>query len=571
MKMHISRIYGISESFPFVIAQKRLSDAGHSLGFYDLGLYSYPVSCDSDSELSSRIDGIISGIERGDIVFLQLPTGNGFKYDHLLFSRLKLYGATVILVFSDTMDYSDYVRSFNTADCAVVPTKAVLQMLQSNGLDIHTMVKNISSSSSEIHLKKVLLEISCAYSDVAVSSSVDSVHVCFGVHDRTGEYCSYVATTMQSIINNTSSAVCFHILIDDSVSSKSISMLKHVASGNGHSIKFHLIDKSVLNSDNSWLKLYSVGSLFRLLIPDIFKDLTKIIYLDSDLFFMKDIELLWKTDLGENAVAAVNDIGFSRGICVPNCISSGIVKESEYFNSGLIVMNLEKIRSMGNLCEMCMNYIKADSSTMLPDQDALNVIFAGKVLLLDHSWNVMTKYERYESIPASDCVYHYAGEPYVIFSHLTGFDKEYLTTKNQTPWIDKSVSDFYVGINSAYYHISTLQKFINEAGNNSRKKIIYYGINTLGMRKITKIIPPKEGDYFILTDPVVDHDGTRFGVPIKDFESLTSEEAGSFIVLVLADAEGGQALQKLNSLGLSLNKDYFVIQSMLTVEQGGYL
>ena len=64
--------------------QKHFADIGRDLGFYDLGVFRFDVKTDSDSELLKRLDGIISSVDFNDLVYLQLPTGNGHEYDSKL-------------------------------------------------------------------------------------------------------------------------------------------------------------------------------------------------------------------------------------------------------------------------------------------------------------------------------------------------------------------------------------------------------------------------------------------------------------------------------------------------------
>lgn len=46
-----------------------------------MGIYRYNGDNESEQSLSSRIDGIIAGINPGDIIICQFPTGNGLRFE----------------------------------------------------------------------------------------------------------------------------------------------------------------------------------------------------------------------------------------------------------------------------------------------------------------------------------------------------------------------------------------------------------------------------------------------------------------------------------------------------------
>ena len=117
------------------------------------------------------------------------------------------------------------------------------------------------------------------------------------------------------------------------------------------------------------------------------------------------------------------------------------------------------------------------------------------------------------------------------------------------------------------YKILQLQNLASQL-TGSRKKLIFFGKNTLAMKMLCKIAL-RDGDYFIDKDPI-DVDSTRYGLPVKDASSIVTEERGSFIVIVIPEANNGTALKNLEDLGLQNGIDYFVAPSLTTASQGGY-
>lgn len=88
MKIHITNQYGFAKEKRISDIQEVYARAGRKLGYYEIGIFICDLSSEKDSELSSRLDGMIASVERDDAVIVQLPTGNGHDFE---LSLLKKY------------------------------------------------------------------------------------------------------------------------------------------------------------------------------------------------------------------------------------------------------------------------------------------------------------------------------------------------------------------------------------------------------------------------------------------------------------------------------------------------
>ncbi|GAA6623447.1 glycosyltransferase family 8 protein [Scytonema sp. NUACC26] len=144
----------------------------------------------------------------------------------------------------------------------------------------------------------------------------------------------------------------------------------------------------------------TVTCYYRLLVAEFLpKNFDKAIYLDTDMVVTGDLSELWDIDLKDNYVLAVQDdvelfIGTSDGL--RNYREIGLSPEDKYFNSGLLVINLEKWRAE-NIGQKVIEYVKQNSKYVRNDQDALNAVLAGKWGELHPKWNVMPKVYDYQS------------------------------------------------------------------------------------------------------------------------------------------------------------------------------
>ena len=96
----------------------------------------------------------------------------------------------------------------------------------------------------------------------------------------------------------------------------------------------------------------------------------KVLYLDVDTIVTGDISELWYTNIYDNYIAAVPECG-------------------EYYNSGVMLMNLEYMRKHNSSEALC-SFLESRIYTF-PDQEAINNVFAGKIRKLPpkfNAWNL---------------------------------------------------------------------------------------------------------------------------------------------------------------------------------------
>ena len=81
----------------------------------------------------------------------------------------------------------------------------------------------------------------------------------------------------------------------------------------------------------------------RLLIPHMNANIDKAIYLDSDTLVLKDINLLWQTDLRDKALAAPPDLGVAPWV-LNHMADLGMDSSQVYISAGVYVIDCKKWR-----------------------------------------------------------------------------------------------------------------------------------------------------------------------------------------------------------------------------------
>ena len=576
MNVHITNIYGFIHDQDLRKKQNQFADAAHALGFKEMGIFNFDVSTDTENELSKRIDGIISSLQFNDLVFVQLPTGNGEHYDNLLINKIKAYNTKVCILLHQTIEY-EYI--LNTVDLIMPTSNEVHAYLKEHNYSNVFYKKNINYEfsmisnssnilSSDFYIKKYLIDAQEQLEESVLNEQdEDIIHIGFGLHDKTGHYSVWVGTVMQSILEHTDSRICFHILHDETLSIDNKYKLEKVARSGSSIIEFHKIDENDFSVVKNQMSRFTIGTMFRCSLPELLPNLNRIIYLDADLFVNRDIKELWDVDICEYCLAGVVD----EGVAVhnyPRILNKyPEIKKESYFNSGVLYMNLKKIREFGNLKKLVVDFLVENPEAGLPDQDALNVIFHNKVLYLDGSWNQFVFMHRKDNVEKLDkAIFHYAADLLMLYSH-SQIDLEYFKTICRTPWKDYEMNHQFERcfgrMNDRVYQYQNMLQLLS----NPDVKHIFYGEENKMLKTLYNRIHLKDGDYRVL-----EHAKNMESdiLPCKDL-SVLKDEKSPIIIFVNWESDDCSAIQNLEELGFKNGKDFFVVERFFSFFDGGFM
>lgn len=597
VKIHITNLYNFNQNDTLVKKQHRVAEAGFSLGYREMGVFSFPVETDSAGELSKRLDGIIAALEAEDVVFLQLPTRNGIGYEKLLAQKCKAYRNTkLILIFHDMQLLSEandaqkeYLSLCNMADAVVAPGKQDSERLEAEGFsavvlmdDLQMTEADLSSDDtgynalrqSDFYIKKALMNAVAAVfasqnelAHAQYRKTQDEIQIGFGLHDKTGNYSMWVGVVMQSVLEHTCAPICFHILHDDTLSDSNRDKLIQVATQNGDRIQFHYLGDAFEESLKENMGRFTIGTMFRVMLPELLPDVDKIIYLDADLLVNRDIKEMWDIDIQDYCLAAVPDSPTVNGAVRPTPVIKEKVLASQYFNAGVLCMNLKRIRANGSMSEKVLNYLEGNPDDFLLDQDALNVTYKDETLLLDGQWNVFAaSLQYYPEKLMENAIYHYAGASLILYS-MSVLDRVYYETICRTPWgTEEGRKQLYRALGRMNGRLLQLEEVITQISDFD-KKHIFYGRETNAMKNLYRMMPIRECDYRILDE--TDTEQNRI-LPCRPFADLADEKE-AYVVFVLPEADGWTSISRLEAMGLKRERDFFEIPYLLSPQCGGYV
>ena len=194
-------------------------------------------------------------------------------------------------------------------------------------------------------------------------------------------YVQHCAVLIASIIKNNKSEYRykFHIL-DGGITDENKKNLEAMKEFQEYSIEYYdmsKIDFSFLPLNRSWI---SAATYYRLLLTKVLPEtIEKIIYLDCDVIVVGDLAELWETDISDVCAGVVEDESSVR-----NSVKLGL---NNYFNAGVLLLNLQKLRE-SDFQTKWINYYKENESLIdLQDQDILNGVFNNNVKWLSLKWN----------------------------------------------------------------------------------------------------------------------------------------------------------------------------------------
>ena len=256
------------------------------------------------------------------------------------------------------------------------------------------------------------------------------ISVAIGIHDPQGSYASHAGALLASLFARTTRPVCAHVLHDATLTTGNGDKLEAIAQRFGHEVRFHQV---VLPEAVRPLGGHvTEGALFRLLLPDILQ-VDKVIYFDCDIVVGLDIQELWQVDLEGKPVAAALDSGFAF---FPEHILQRIratgIRSSSYFNSGVLVMDLDRLRKEYRLFSQAVEFIQRFPDSVFHDQDALNWLFENRFRVLEPKFNrIVSRTASNEfRLPA---IWHFAGvKPWQVYTSAQ--DMLYWKALQLTPW-----------------------------------------------------------------------------------------------------------------------------------------
>ena len=252
------------------------------------------------------------------------------------------------------------------------------------------------------------------------------IPVFFAVDDC---YAPYLCVALRSLIDNSSQKNQYqiHILID-TLSDQNRNLLSAMATEN---IKINFVpvaEKLKTICEKLHLRdYYTKATYYRFFVPEMFPQYDRGVYLDCDIILTADVAALYRTPMGRNLIAAVND-EIIADIEVFARYSEQVlhISRSEYINAGILVMNLAEMRRI-EIEKQFAEMLSKRIYRVAQDQDYLNMLCHDRIHYLPLKWNktpmpdsdrdripkiahykINFKPWKYDNVPYGDLFWQYA-------------------------------------------------------------------------------------------------------------------------------------------------------------------
>jgi len=151
---------------------------------------------------------------------------------------------------------------------------------------------------------------------------------------------------------------------------------------------------------------YSKTTYYRLFIADMFPELEKAVYIDSDTIVQGNIADLYAFDVSNYAVGACHEQAMVQadvyGTYVEKCMG---IDRNNFFNAGVLLINCNYFRE-NKVLEQFMQLLSVYNFRVTQDEDYLNVICQDNVLFLPQNWNTEMFGDVFVPLEEA-CVIHY--------------------------------------------------------------------------------------------------------------------------------------------------------------------
>jgi lipopolysaccharide biosynthesis glycosyltransferase len=205
----------------------------------------------------------------------------------------------------------------------------------------------------------------------------------------------YLSTMIQSMIDNSDKKKKYQIFIlHKGILEYSVNSIKQQIFPYRHfMLSFIDIRKILISSSLNLSVILNSETYYRLLIPYLFRNYQKVLYLDADMCCQTDVSELFYYDIEDNFIASTRDILAVRDYYLPGNRNNqetrykklGIKNWEKCFLASLLVFNIQYFLASISLFELLELVSSKDWD--YKDQDVLNILCEDKCVFLPLEWD----------------------------------------------------------------------------------------------------------------------------------------------------------------------------------------
>lgn len=254
---------------------------------------------------------------------------------------------------------------------------------------------------------------------------MDNINILISINKK---FLTYSEEMIFSLLHYSSKPINFYLMyqeqeLDENDINNLNKFIVNTKKGKLIPIKFdtkHLLGLPVDDGMGNFFGLESYGRLFcAFLLPE---EVQKILYVDVDMICTGDIKELYDISFDNKSWIACQDIGAQS----QDFERLGLDGKTPYINSGMLLINIEKIRKNYTVSTI-INLLKENQKSLIyPDQDFINKVFKGDIKIVDSKFNTLAKEKSYKELKEKPLIIHYAGSVKPWHDNVSRFEIEYI-------------------------------------------------------------------------------------------------------------------------------------------------
>lgn len=221
-------------------------------------------------------------------------------------------------------------------------------------------------------------------------------------------FVKYTVVSLFSMIENASKDRQYHIYVLHTDISPEMQALVREMENENFTISFEDVSE-YLQSISHKLPIrdyYSKTTYYRLFIAEMFPELDKAIYIDTDTIVRGDISALFDTDIQDAYVGACREQVMVQTDVYGTYVEKVIgISRYNFFNAGVLLINCDQFR-LHFVLDKFIEYLHFYDFVVTQDEDYLNLICKDHVYWLDSCWNTEI-YGELPCAPEEVKVWHY--------------------------------------------------------------------------------------------------------------------------------------------------------------------
>lgn len=391
------------------------------------------------------------------------------------------------------------------------------------------------------------------------------VPVVFAVNNG---YAPYLYVSLMSLIKYTAPNEIYQIyVLHTGLEKKHIERIEDLGRDNVH-VECKNVEKSMQGIKIKGSVHLTVETCYRLLIPELFPQYLRMLYIDSDTLILSDVAELYYSNLSGKTIGAVHDV-----VCtyLEEYYAQHVgMNVEEGFNAGILVIDMTKFREK-RIREKCIGWLIEDSKNserkyVYMDQDVLNLALRHEVCFLESEWNFQWQYLwRLETILPEYLDNYIKDSKKARIIHYAGDKKPWAR-----PDLEKADLFWMAARKSVYYEEILFRNFMTVTGRKNDlfkghifpfseiekdSNIVLYGAGDVGrtLYEQNELIGYVNILLWIDRNP---RDMNIKGVTIDDIQTLVQfPQIYDYVLIAIDDSRiCGQVKEKLVKLGLPSKK-----------------